>query len=124
MPKIFDMRALTILGALAKPFSFSDLHLMNTAALIVAMVLPGYQPALDWSDGLSLPGRAPAETQARPFPPCFPSRQSRPGSPQKQAAVVTYSPSARASHMLLPAIWLGLPTIVIIALIVLASRKD
>jgi hypothetical protein len=45
-------------------------------------------------------------------------------APQKPATVVTYSQSARASNMLLPAIWLGLPTMVIIALIVLASRKD
>lgn len=97
---------------------------MNMAALLLAMVLPGHPAALDWSAGWSLPKTAPAENQARPFPPGFPSRQPRPAAPQKQATVVTYSSSARASNMLLPAIWLGLPTIVIIALIVLASRKD
>lgn len=97
---------------------------MNTATLLAALLSLWPAPVLDWSDGLSPLGSTPAKNQARPFPPGFPLRQPRPVAPQKQATVVTYSQSARASNMLLPAIWLGLPTMVIIALIFLASRKD
>lgn len=66
------------------------------------------------------------EMQPRPLRPGFPPRAPLPGKPASAEKPVTvrYSPSARAGNMVLPAIWLGLPTIVILALIIRSMKGD
>lgn len=66
------------------------------------------------------------EVQVRPLRPGFPPRAPLPGKPASAEKPVTvrYSASARAGNMVLPAIWLGLPTIVIIALIIRSMKGD
>lgn len=66
------------------------------------------------------------EMQPRPLRPGFPPRAPLPGKPASADKPVTvrYSPSARAGNMVLPAIWLGLPTILILALIIRSMKGD
>ena len=66
------------------------------------------------------------DVQTRPLRPGFPPRPALPGKPAsgEKPVTVRYSPSARAGNMVLPAIWLGLPTIVILALIIRSMKGD
>jgi hypothetical protein len=66
-----------------------------------------------------------ASVQMRPLKPGFPPRPLVPGqSSPTTPTTIRYSQSARAGNMVLPAIWLGLPTIVIIALIIRSMKGD
>jgi hypothetical protein len=63
--------------------------------------------------------------QMRPLKPGFPPRPLVPGKSSSTApTTIRYSQSAWAANMVMPAIWLGLPTIVIIALIIRSMRGD
>ena len=74
---------------------------------------------------------------AAPSNPSRPSSPLRPASPAKPTVPFTppashnprpteirYSQSAQAANMIMPAIWLGLPTVFIIALIIRAMKGD
>ena len=66
-----------------------------------------------------------ASVQMRPLKPGFPPRPLVPGKSSSTApTTIRYSQSAWASNMVLPAILLGLPTIVIVALIIRSMRGD
>lgn len=68
------------------------------------------------------------ESQARPLRPGLPPRA--PLFPRKEpttsgrTTTVRYSQSAWAGNMVLPAVWLGLPTLVILALIIRSMKGD
>ena len=69
------------------------------------------------------------ESQARPLRPGLPPRaplfpRKEPTTSSGQTTTVRYSQSAWAGNMVLPAIWLGLPTIVILALIIRSMKGD
>ena len=74
---------------------------------------------------------------AAPSSPSRPSSPLRPAAPAKPTVPLTpptshnprpteirYSQSAQAANMIMPAIWLGLPTVFIIALIIRAMKGD
>lgn len=69
------------------------------------------------------PATVPVLTgQGRPMPYKSPSQ---PVSPAKPAVTtIRYSGSAQAANMIMPAIWMGLPPLVILALIIRAFSKD
>ncbi len=81
-------------------------------------------PAGAWS--FSAADFMPRPEIQRPLRPGFPPRAPLPGKPASAEKPVTvrYSPSARAGNMILPAICLGLPTIVILALIIRSMKGD
>jgi heme/copper-type cytochrome/quinol oxidase subunit 2 len=57
--------------------------------------------------------------------PGFPPRPLVPGKSSSAAPTTNrYSQSAWAGNMVMPTIWLGLPTIVIIALIIRSMKGD
>jgi len=64
---------------------------------------------------------APA-TPYRPVPYKSPARPSTPAKPA--VTTIRYSGSAQAANMIMPAIWMGLPPLVILALIIRAFSKD
>lgn len=69
------------------------------------------------------------ESQARPLRPGLPPRaplfqRKEPTTSSGQTTTVRYSQSAWAANMVMPAIWLGLPTIVILALIIRSMKGD
>jgi hypothetical protein len=74
---------------------------------------------------------------AAPSSPSRPSSPLRPAAPAKRTVPLTppaphnprpteirYSQSAQAANMIMPAIWLGLPTVFIIALIIRSMKGD
>jgi hypothetical protein len=78
---------------------------------------------------LRIPQMHGFESQARPLRPGLPGRaplfpRKEPTTSSGQTTTVRYSQSAWAANMVLPAIWLGLPTIVIIALIIRSMKGD
>ena len=64
---------------------------------------------------------APA-TPYRPVPYKSPARPNTPAKPA--VTTIRYSGSAQAANMIMPAIWMGLPPLVILALIIRAFSKD
>lgn len=69
------------------------------------------------------------ESQARPPRPGLPPRaplfpRKEPATTSGQTTTVRYSQSAWAANMVMPAIWLGLPAIVILALIIRSMKGD
>lgn len=60
----------------------------------------------------------------RPSAPSLPSRSSSGSATHAEPTTIRYSQSAMAANMVMPAIYLGLPTIFIIALIIRAMRGD
>lgn len=74
------------------------------------------------SSELKFPG---VVAQMRPLKPGLPSRPMVPGKSSSTAPTkIQYSQSAWAANMVMPAIWLGLPTIVIVALIIRSMKGD
>jgi len=92
--------------------------------LITACVLfPLGATAMSISSELKFSG---VMAQMRPLkPPRLPPRPLVPGKSSSTApTTVRYSQSAWAANMVMPAIWLGLPTIVIVALIIRSMKGD
>jgi hypothetical protein len=93
--------------------------------LIVIAVLfgvPVVAAAVSFPAGASFPSLG---VQMRPLKPGIPPRPLLPGKTSSSApTTVRYSQSAWAGNMVMPAIWLGLPTIVIIALIIRSMKGD
>ena len=103
------------------------LPLFAVGALAI-LLLVGKVPAAEASI-LGVPQTGWFESQARPLRPGLPPRaplfpRKEPTSSSGQTTTVRYSQSAWAGNMVLPAIWLGLPTIVILALIIRSMRGD
>jgi hypothetical protein len=78
---------------------------------------------------LGVPQQRWFESQARPLRPGLPPRaplfpRKEPTTSSGQTTTVRYSQSAYAANMVMPAIWLGLPTIVILALIIRSMKGD
>lgn len=87
-----------------------------------SVCLPASATAISVSSELKLPG---VIAQMRPLKPGFPPRPLVPGKSSTSApTTIRYSQSAWAGNMVLPAILLGLPTIVIVALIIRSMRGD
>jgi hypothetical protein len=90
--------------------------------ITAGVLLPVGATAMSVSSELRFPG---VVAQIRPLKPGFPPRPLVPGkSSPTTPTTIRYSQSARAGNMVLPAILLGLPTIVIVALIIRSMRKD
>ena len=71
----------------------------------------------------ALGGVAEAATPpARPAPYKNPYRPSTPA--KTPVTTIRYSGSAQAANMIMPAIWMGLPPLVILALVIRAFSKD
>jgi ABC-type dipeptide/oligopeptide/nickel transport system permease component len=102
------------------------LPLFAVGALAILLLVGGV-PAAEASI-LGVPQTGWFESQARPLRPGLPPRA--PLFPRKEpttsgrTTTVRYSQSAWAGNMVLPAIWLGLPTIVILALIIRSMKGD
>ena len=63
-----------------------------------------------------------ATPPARPTPYKNPYRPSTPA--KTPVTTIRYSGSAQAANMIMPAIWMGLPPLVILALVIRAFSKD
>jgi hypothetical protein len=63
-----------------------------------------------------------ATPPTRPVPYKNPYRPSTPA--KTPVTTVRYSGSAQAANMIMPAIWMGLPPLVILALVIRAFSKD
>jgi len=63
-----------------------------------------------------------ATPPAQPAPYKNPYRPSTPA--KTPATTIRYSGSAQAANMIMPAIWMGLPPLVILALVIRAFSKD
>ena len=102
------------------------LPLFAVGALAI-LLLVGKVPSAEASI-LGVPQSGWFESQARPLRPGLPPRA--PLFPRKEpttsgrTTTVRYSQSAWAGNMVLPAIWLGLPTLVILALIIRSMKGD
>jgi hypothetical protein len=84
--------------------------------------VPAVAAAVSFPPATSFPSIG---VQMRPLKPGMPPRPLLPGKTSSSApTTVRYSQSAWAGNMVLPAIWLGLPTIVIIALIIRSMKGD
>ena len=101
----------------------SALQICLPTILITASVFfPVGATATSISSEMKLPA---VMAQMRPLKPGFPPRPMVPGKSSSTApTTIRYSQSAWAANMVVPAIWLGLPTIVIIALIIRSMRGD
>ncbi|NBT49404.1 MAG: hypothetical protein EBT07_16600 [Actinobacteria bacterium] len=64
----------------------------------------------------------PPASPARPAPYKNPYRPSTPA--KTPVTTIRYSGSAQAANMIMPAIWMGLPPLVILALVIRAFSKD
>lgn len=105
----------------------SRLPLFGAGALAI-LLLVGNVPAAEASI-LGVPQVGWLESQARPLRPGFPPRaplfpRKEPTTSPGQTTIVRYSQSAWAANMVMPAIWLGLPTVVILALIIRSMKGD
>jgi len=90
--------------------------------ITAGVLLPVGATAMSVSSELRFPG---VVAQMRPLKPGFPPRPLVPGKSSSAApTTIRYSQSAWAGNMVLPAILLGLPTIVIVALIIRSMRGD
>jgi len=90
--------------------------------ITASALLPVGATGMSIASELNLPGIV---AQMRPLKPGFPPRPLVPGkSSPTTPTTIRYSQSAWAGNMVLPAILLGLPTIVIIALIVRSMKGD
>jgi len=90
--------------------------------LVGSFALPTGGAAMSIASATRFPGIG---VQMRPLRPNPPLR--RPGQGKSLLngpTTVRYSQSAWAANMVMPAIWLGLPTIVIIALIIRSTKGD
>ena len=101
----------------------SALQICLLTILITASVFfPVGATAMSVSSELRFPG---VVAQIRPLKPGFPPRPLVLGKSSSSApTTIRYSQSAWAGNMVLPAILLGLPTIVIVALIIRSMRGD
>ena len=101
----------------------SALQICLLTILITASVfLPVGATAMSISSELKLSG---VMAQMRPLKPGLPPRPLVPGKSSATApTTIRYSQSAQAGNMVLPAILLGLPTIVIVALIIRSMIGD
>jgi hypothetical protein len=87
-----------------------------------SVFVPASATAMSVSSELKLSG---VIAQMRPLKPGFPPRPLVPGKSSSTApTTIRYSQSAWAGNMVLPAILLGLPTIVIVALIIRSMKGD
>lgn len=78
-----------------------------------------------WKIDAAPPGPYRPSSPFRPSAPSRPSVPFNPSSPQKSGPTeIRYSQSAQAANMIMPAIWLGMPTLFIIALIIRAMKGD
>ena len=102
------------------------LPLFAVGALAILLLVGGVAAAE--ASILGVPQSGLLESQARPLRPGLPPRA--PLFPRKEpttsgrTTTVRYSQSAWAGNMVLPAIWLGLPTLVILALIIRSMKGD
>lgn len=101
----------------------SALQICLPTILITASVFfPVGATAMSVSSELRFPG---VVAQIRPLKPGLPPRPLVPGTSSSTApTTIRYSQSAWAGNMVLPAILLGLPTIVIVALIIRSMKGD
>jgi len=95
---------------------------------LAILLLVGKVPAAEASI-LGVPQSGLLESQARPLRPGLPPRaplfpRKEPTTSSGRTTTVRYSQSAWAGNMVLPAIWLGLPTLVILALIIRSMKGD
>jgi hypothetical protein len=91
------------------------------AVITISVLFPVGAAAMSVSSDLNFPG---VVAQMRPLKRGLPPRPPILGKSSSTASTtIRYSQSARAGNMVLPAILLGLPTIVIVALII-RSMKD
>ena len=97
-------------------------RILLATVLASSVFLPVGATAMSISSELKFPG---VVAQMRPLKPGFPPRPLVPGKSSSTApTTIRYSQSAQAGNMVLPAILLGLPTIVIVALIIRSMRGD
>ena len=95
---------------------------LPTILITASVLLPAGATAMSFASELKLPGLV---AQMRPLKPGLPPRPLVPGKSSSTApTTIRYSQSAGASNIVLPAILLGLPTIVIVALIIRSMRGD
>ena len=95
---------------------------LPTILITASVLLPVGATAMSIASELKLPGLV---AQMRPLKRGLPPRPLVPGKSSSTApTTIRYSQSAWASNMVLPAILLGLPTIVIVALIIRSMRGD
>ncbi len=95
---------------------------LPTILITASVFFPVGATAMSISSELKLPG---VVAQMRPIKPGMPPRPLLPGRTSSTApTTVRYSQSAWAGNMVLPAILLGLPTIVIVALIIRSMKGD
>jgi hypothetical protein len=91
-------------------------------AIAVLFGVPVVAAAVSFPPATSFPS---VGVQMRPIKPGMPPRPLLPGRTSSTApTTVRYSQSAWAGNMVLPAILLGLPTIVIVALIIRSMKGD
>lgn len=92
------------------------------AVLAALSGVPAVAAAASFSPAISFPSFG---AQMRPLKPGFPPSPLVPGKSSPTApTTIRYSQSAWAGNMVLPAILLGLPTIVIVALIIRSMKGD
>jgi hypothetical protein len=93
------------------------------AMLVFCLGFPAEAAVMSFSSTGSFPTADVQLRPVRPIKPGFPTRSPMPGK-STTPTTVRYSQSAWAANMVMPAIWLGLPTIVIIALIIRSMKGD
>lgn len=95
---------------------------LPTVLITASVLFPVGATAMSVSSELKIPS---VMAQMRPLKPGFPLRPLVPGkSSPTTPTTIRYSQSARAGNMVLPAILLGLPIIVIVALIIRSMKND
>ena len=98
------------------------LRLLAAPIFAASILFPIGATAMSVSSELRFPG---VVAQIRPLKPGLPPRPLVPGKSSSSApTTIRYSQSAWAGNMVLPAILLGLPTIVIVALIIRSMKGD
>jgi len=105
------------------PVPMNKFFRASLPALLVAVYI--FVPATAIAMSVHSSSFPKASLQMRPLKPGMPPRPLLPGRTSSTApTTVRYSQSAWAGNMVLPAILLGLPTIVIVALIIRSMKGD
>jgi hypothetical protein len=103
-----------------------DILVISSFLLFSAYVaLAGSHSVFNWK--IDAAPSSPSR-QSYPLRPATPAKPTRPLTPpasnNPRPTEIRYSQSAQAANMIMPAIWLGLPTVFIIALIIRAMKRD
>jgi hypothetical protein len=103
-----------------------DILLICSAFLFSANVaFAGTHSVFNWKIDAAPSGPSRPSSPLRPAAPAKPTVSLTPSASRNpRPTEIRYSQSAQAANMIMPAIWLGLPTIFIIALIIRAMKRD